>query len=309
MRIVVMGTGGIGGFFACRMAEARADVGVIARGQHLNAIRADGLTLRSEQGDVTVQVSVSDIPADLAPADLVVFTVKGYDNEEAADAIAPLMGPRTRVVSFQNGLAGVDLLAETYGAERVLAGVTYVPAVIEAPGMIRHTGPIDRFVVGALAPAGQEMVDRLASCAVDARLTLDVVADPLVHCWRKLVMLAPFSVISALTRLPLGAWIDPPETRALYVEGMREVVAVARAKGVDLDDGVVDQNLAFTLEKADRGTRGSMLEDLERGRRLELETLAGALLRDAADLGVPTPMLSTCYALLAPSVDGRPDAA
>ncbi len=307
MRIVVMGTGGIGGFFACRMAEAGADVGVIARGHHLDAIRAGGLTLKSQQGDGTVAVAASDAPADMAPADLVVFTVKGYDNATAAEAIAPLVGPETRIVSFQNGLAGVDLLAETYGAERVLAGVTYVPAVIDAPGVIRHTGPIDRFVFGALDPKSQDTVDRLVALGSNARITLDAVADPRVHCWRKLVMLAPFSVMSALTRLELGGWIDPPASRALYIAGMHEAVAVAQAKGVDLPDDVVDENLAFTLEKADRRTRGSMLEDLERGRRLELETLAGAIVRDGAELGIPTPMLSTCYALLAPSVDGRSD--
>lgn len=296
-----MGAGGIGGFLACRLAGAQAaEVAVVARGAHLEAIRRDGLRLLSQKGDVVARLAASDDPAALGPADLVVFAVKGYDNAPAAEAIAPLIGPGTRVVSFQNGLAGVDLLAERFGPERVLAGVTYVPAVIEAPGTVRHTGPVDRFVFGALDPAGQPAVDALAGAGRAAGLAVEPVADPLVHCWHKFVMLAPFHILSTLTRKPLGGWIDVPESRDLYVAAMGEVAAVARARGVAVADDIVETNLRFTLEVADRGTRASMLEDLERGRRLELETLAGAIHRDGLRLGVPTPAISAGYALLKP---------
>jgi 2-dehydropantoate 2-reductase len=301
MRVVVMGAGGIGGFLAVRLAAAStAEVAVVARGAHLDAIRRDGLALESAKGDATARIDASEDAAALGPADLVVFAVKGYDNATAVDAIAPLMGPQTRVLSVQNGLAGVDLLVERFGAARVLAGVTYVPAVIAGPGRIKHTGPVDRFVFGALEPAGQPAVDALAGAGRDAGLQMEPVDDPLVHCWHKFVMLAPFHIVATLTRQPLGGWIDVPECRDLYVQGMAEAAAVARARGVAVADDIVETNLRFTLEVADRGTRASMLEDLERGRRLELETLAGALHRDGQRLGVPTPAISAGYALLKP---------
>ena len=306
LRIVVMGAGGIGGFLACRLAAAKAaEVSVVARGAHLEAIQRDGLTLHAQKSDITVAMAASADPEDLGPADLVIFAVKGYDNETAASAIAPLMGPETRVLSFQNGLAGVDLLVKRYGAARVLAGVTYVPAVIEAPGIIRHTGPVDRFVFGALDPAGQPVVEALAAAGRKADLAMEPVEDPLVHCWRKFVMLAPFHIVATLTRRDLGGWIEVPETRALYIAGMEEVAAVARARGVALAEDVVEDNFRFTLDVAYRGTRASMLEDLERGRRLELETIAGAIHRDGQRLGVPTPTISAGYALLKPYLQGN----
>ncbi|MCR9221470.1 MAG: 2-dehydropantoate 2-reductase [Alphaproteobacteria bacterium] len=308
MRIGVVGMGAIGGFLAAKLAAQGAEVAALARGATLEALRADGLTLISRTGDVSVRLAaVSDAAADLGPVDLWLFTVKGQDSEAAADAIAPAVGPATRVLSFQNGLFGLEVLTRRFGAERVLGGVTYVPATVERPGLVRHTGPVTRCVFGPSAGGGSdEAANRFAALAQQAGLDIALLDDPTPEIWAKFVMLAPFHCVAATTRLALGAWRACPETLALFRTGMEEVAAVAAAKGVALPDGLIARNMAFTLETADPGTRASMLDDLERGKPLELDSSIGWLLQQARALDVPAPMHAACYALLKPYAEGPP---
>lgn len=312
MRIGVVGMGAIGGFLAAKLAAQGAEVAALARGATLEALRADGLRLLSQTGDVSVRLAaVSDDAADLGPVDLWLFTVKGQDSEAAAGAIAPAVGPATRVLSFQNGLYGLEVLTRRFGAEQVLAGVTYVPATVERPGLVRHTGLVTRCVFGPSAGAPVEGdVDAtaagFAALAEAAGIDVALLDDPTPEIWAKFVMLAPFHCVAATTRLALGAWRACPETLALYRTGMEEVAAVAAAKGVALPDGLIARNMAFTLETADPGTRASMLEDLERGKPLELDSSIGWLLQQARALDVAAPMHDACYALLKPYAAGPP---
>jgi 2-dehydropantoate 2-reductase len=248
---------------------------------------------------------VSDDPARIGPVDICLFTVKGQDTAAAAAAMGPMIGPDTRILSFQNGLAGVEALADAFGAQRVLAGVTYVPAAVEAPGVVRHTGAQSRFVFGPFTPgAGAPADAAFAEAGRAAGLEMVHLADPMPEIWAKFVMLTPFHLICGMTRSPLGAWIDVAETRALYRVGMEEVAAIARARGVVLPDGLVARNMAFSVDTADRRTRASMLDDLERGRPLELEATVGWLVRQARALGVAAPFHEMGRAVLLPHVGG-----
>lgn len=306
-----MAAGGIGGYLAARLlAAGTAEVAVVARGAHLQAIRSQGIWLESALGDFRGQPAVAAAtPREVAQAcgtpDAVIFAVKGYDTLSAAEAMAPLVGPDTAVISFQNGVAGLDLLAARFGRERVWPGVTYVPAVIDRPGVIRHTGRQNRFIFGPWGGGEEPRARRLAEAMVVAGI--EAIASPraLVEAWHKFVMQASFSSLSCLTRLPLGRWIHLEGLRELYRRGMAEVAAIARARGVPVDADIVERNLAFTLERADPEIRASMLEDLERGRPIELESLAGHAHRLGGELGVPTPVNTLFWQLLQPHLKPR----
>lgn len=306
LRIGLVGAGAIGGFLTAHLTRAGASVHVLARGATLAAWRDRGLTLSDDSGTFTVRpAQVAGAAADIGPVDLILFTVKGQDSASAAESMGPMVGPETCILSFQNGLAGVEHLAERFGADRVLAGVTYVPASVPEPGQVRHTGPVRRFVFGPLSGPVPDAARALAGLGQAAGLEMTLRDDPMPDIWAKFVMLAPFHLVSALTRLPLGGWIGVAETRAIYAAGMEEVAAIARASGVALPDGIVQRNLDFSVNTADPRTRASMLDDLERGRPLELEATVGWLVARAKALGVPVPVLAMGRALVLPHAGGQ----
>jgi 2-dehydropantoate 2-reductase len=289
MRIAVMGPGGVGGYLGARLAAAGQDVTFIARGAHLAAIREHGLALRSALGDVLIRpAQASDDPAAAGPVDLVIFAVKLYDTESAAEATRSLIGPQTGVVTFQNGVDSPVVLGRVLGPEQVIGGVAHIAAVIEQPGVIGHTGTMANFVFGELDGARSERVSALAAAldtaGVDHRVSADIERD----IWDKMAFLATFAGATALMRRPIGAIREDAETRAMLLAGLEEASAVACAKGIALPDDFVER----TLERCDRlpyEMKSSMLQDLERGRRLELPWLSGAIVRLGRELGVLTP--------------------
>jgi 2-dehydropantoate 2-reductase len=289
MRIAVMGSGGVGGYVGARLAAAGQDVTFVARGAHLAAIREHGLALRSALGDVLIRpAQASDHPAAIGPCDLVIFAVKLYDSEAAAEATRPLVGPGTGVVTLQNGVDSTELLARVLGQGHVIGGVAQIAAVIEEPGVICHTGTMANFVFGELDGARSERVVALAgalqAAGVEHRVSEEIQRD----IWDKMAFLATFAGLTALMRLPIGPIREDAETRAMLREGLAEASAVARARGIALPDDFGER----TLVRCDRlpyEMKSSMLQDLERGRRLELPWLSGAIVRLGRDLGVPTP--------------------
>jgi 2-dehydropantoate 2-reductase len=289
MRIAVMGSGGVGGYIGGRLAAAGQEVTFVARGTHLAAIREHGLALRSTLGDVLIRpAQASDDPGAIGPVDLVIFAVKLYDTEAAAAATRPLIGPHTGVVTLQNGVEGAELLARVLGREHVIGGVAQIAAVIDQPGVIRHTGTMASFVFGELDGARSERVDALLrslqSAGVDHRISEDIQSD----IWDKMAFLATFAGLTALMRLPIGRIREDAETRAMLRDGLAEASAVARARGIALPGDFVER----TLVRCDRvpyEMKSSMLQDLERGRRLELPWLSGAIVRLGRELGIPTP--------------------
>ncbi|MEY8841281.1 ketopantoate reductase family protein [Cribrihabitans sp. XS_ASV171] len=306
LSVAIVGAGAIGGVLAAHLGAAGASVRVLARNQTLEAWRRDGIAVTTDDGTLHHRPdAVSDDPAALGPVDLVLVTVKGQDTGAVIPAIQEMIGPDSRVLSFQNGLDGLERLTEAFGGERCLAGVTYVPASVTAPGQVRLTGPVRRFVFGPATPAAvSSHVEELARLGSIGGLRMEPTDDPMPAIWAKFTMLTAFHMVSALTRLPLGGWINQPETAALYARAMEETAALGRARGIDLPDGLVATNMQFSRETADPRTRASMLDDLERGRPLELDSTVGWLIRAAAEQGVPVPVHETCHALLKPHLNG-----
>ena len=307
MRIAVMGTGGVGGYFGGRLAAAGEDVTFIARGAHLDAIRASGLSITSDVGDVLIApAQATDTPADIGPVDHVLFTVKAYDTQAAGAMMAPLIGPDTMVVNLQNGVDGEEVLSAIVGPGHVVGGVAYISAHIEAPGKIAHAGKGAKLAFGELDGRLTPRIEALAAACANARIDCEVSEDIQASLWSKLAMLASVSAVACLTRLPIDAVARTSETAALMRAGMEEVVAVARAKGVKLSDDTVQRVLAFG-RGAGTSIKPSMLVDLERGKPLEVDHLSGAVVRAGKAFGVPTPFHSMAAALLAPLAKGRPD--
>lgn len=307
LNVGILGAGAIGGFFAVHLAQAGANVQVLARGATLEAVRLNGLVLDQDQGQLKIQPNaVSNKAEELGPVNFLIVAVKGQDTAGALADIGPMVGPETRLLSLQNGFAGLEIMAETFGADRVLSGITYVPARVLAPGHICHTGVVTRTIFGPYKQgAGHARGPELAKLMRSVGLDVSYMTEPLPEIWSKFVMLAPFHIVCALTRAPLGQWIDCPEARGVYKGAMAEVVAVAHAYGIALPSDVVERHMAFSLTKADRRTRASMLDDLEQGRTTELEATIGWLVRIARQLSVPVPLHDMAYALLKPLAGGR----
>jgi len=306
MKIAIMGAGGVGGYFGARLAASGEDVHFIARGEHLAAIRRNGLRVRSANGDVLVKPAhATDRPAEIGLVDLVIVAVKLWGTEDALRDAAPLVGPNSAVVSFQNGVVAADLIAKAYGRERTLGGVSNIAAVIESPGVIRHTGTMAVLSIGELdgkvSTRCQTFVDACTKAAIQARVS-DAIETAI---WEKYVFLVAASSMTSLTRLPLGAVREDPDTRALTRQLMSEVVAVGKAKGVALDADLVER-LMQRLDGMPREMVASMLGDLERGNRLELPWLAGGVAQMGQALGIATPANQFVLAALKLYINGRP---
>jgi 2-dehydropantoate 2-reductase len=306
MKIAVMGAGGVGGYFGAKLAAGGEQVHFIARGAHLEAIRNTGLQVYSANGDILVKPArATDNPASVGPVDLVIVAVKLWSTEQALRDAAPLVGPDTGVVSFQNGVVAVDAIAKIYGDQRTLGGVAQIAAVIEKPGVIRHTGTMAVLIAGELdgrpSTRAQRFVDACKRAGIEARLSDDIRKS----IWEKYSFLVGASAMTALTRLPLGAVREDPDTRALMAQIMSEVAAVGKAVGVRLDADLVEK-LLQRLDGLPRGMVASMLGDLERGNRLELPWLSGDVVQMGRELNVPTPANSFVAAALKLYINGRP---
>ncbi len=301
MRILVMGTGGLGGYFGGLLARAGADVTFVARGKHLAAVRARGLGVRSPDGDFTLPVRATDRPEDVGPVDLVLFTVKTYDVEPAGAAIRPAVGPETAVLCLQNGVDTESRLVARLGRGHVLGGVTYVSAAIEAPGVIRHTGLRGDITMGELdgrmTPRVRTIEDALRRAGVRVNVTKDIVRV----LWEKFVFICAMGGMTAVTRLGMGEVFAHPESRTMFRGLMEEAAAVGRARGIVLD-GVIDRLMRFVEDRirAEYDMRASLYHDLAAGRRMELDALSGAVVRMGNDAGVPTPLNFAVVAALRP---------
>jgi 2-dehydropantoate 2-reductase len=301
MKIAIVGSGGVGGYFGGRLAAAGADVTFIARGAHLEAMRANGLRIESPLGDVTVlPVRATADPTPVGPADVVFFTVKLYDTDAAVALLPALVGPETVVVSFQNGVDSADVLTRAVGAPHVAGGTAYVSAVVSEPGVIRHTAN-NTLIFGELDSHRSSRLERLLqvcqAAGIQARLSDDITID----IWTKFVWLSVFSGITTVTRLPIGAIRDDPDLLAMCQAAGMETMSVAHAKGVLLPPKVFADMIA-TFQELPPQVKSSMLEDLERSRPLELPWLSGAVVRIADELGVPAPTHRFIAAVLGPHV-------
>jgi 2-dehydropantoate 2-reductase len=299
MKIGVLGAGGVGGYYGGRLALTGADVGFVARGRHLAAIREHGLRIRAHDGDFTVRVAASDDPAELGACDAVLFCVKSYDTEEAAGLLPPLLKPATGVLSLQNGIDNEEKISARIGPGHVLGGVSFILTHIAEPGVVEQTGSVQRIVFGELDGSSSERTEALVAEFEGANIETEVSDDVRAVLWDKYAYLCALAGLTAATRLSIDELLSVAETRELFRRMMGEVVEVARAEGVELPSDLVDQKTAFSEQLAP-GSFSSLYHDLTSGRRLELDALHGELIRRARRHGIGVPVSETIYSLLRP---------
>lgn len=306
MRVAVMAAGAVGGYYGARLVAAGHEVIFFARGAHLEAIRRNGLRIESPLGSLHLkEVQATNSTAGVAPVDLVLFAVKLWDTERAAEQLKPLITSVTRVITLQNGVDSVGLLSPILGGDAVVGGSTYLATVIGEPGVISHTSAFARVRCGRLDgtsdPVLANYVEQIRAAGVDIVLTDQMQTE----LWKKFVLLSGTSSITASTRQPLGPIRDDPDMRTLFFTLMGESLAVGKAAGVafppDYQKELETQVAAFPPTM-----KASMAHDLERGNRMELDWLAGTVVRLGKKHGVPTPANTTVYAVLKPWRMGRP---
>jgi 2-dehydropantoate 2-reductase len=306
MRIAMMGSGGIGGYLGARLAHAGEDVSFIARGAHLEAMQRHGLRLESPLGNIGLShVRATDVPADIGFVDVVVFAVKLYDMEGAAAAIAPLVGPATRVVTFQNGIDSVDALARFVPRAQVVGGAAYISAHLARPGAVVHAGGVarPRFTLGG---RGDAMIEALQeACDRAGGIDLQTVEDIDQAIWTKFVMLCAFSGGTGLMRAAVGPILADPEARIFIEQLLNEGMAVASAAGHPMPSGF-EENVLSLWQSFSPETQSSMSEDLARGKPLELPWLSGRMHVLGSEFGVPTPGHSAVYRALHLYAKGTP---
>lgn len=298
MRILIAGTGGVGGFFGACLARAGHDVVFLARGTNLAALQSSGITVESTDGDFHLsRITAVERVAGLDPVALVLVTVKSYDTAAIARQIAPVVDEHTVVLSLQNGIENESLLASVLDLPPLMGAMTEIGAELVSPGVVRHVAEGTIFfgeMTGHESPRGRALAELFTAAGVRHRLSLEM---PL-RLWTKLAWNAAHNAVTAITHTTAGAAAGIPATADVLRAAMHEVVAVARAQGILLDPAHVDA----VVERSRRnlgGLRTSMLQDLERGRRLEHDAINGAVIRFGETIGVPTPVNRTLYGLLA----------
>lgn len=306
MRVGVMGAGALGCYFGGRLLQAGTEVAFVGRGAHLDALRRDGLRIESPSGDAHLTgLQASDDAAEIGPVDLVIFVVKLPDTEAAARAMAPMLGPDTAVVTFQNGVEGPDRIGAVVGPERMIPGTAIIPADIRAPGVVRHSAPFARLFFGERGGRPSQRCAALEGALVAAGVEAVQVGDIEARLWDKFVVLSALAAATAVTRLPIGRVLDDERSAPLFHDALTETAAVAEATCAALPSGAAERarTLAATFPP---GMRASMLDDLERSKPLELDGLSGAVVRLGRAAGIPTPTHAFALAALSPHAAGGP---
>ena len=301
MRFAIFGTGGVGGYFGGRLAQAGEDVTFIARGAHLAAIREKGLRVESLAGDFVINPArVSDDPAKMGSVDVVLVATKAWQVADVAQKIQPLLGAQTFVVPLQNGISAPDELSEALGKERVLGGLCRISAFIGGPGLIKHVGVQPYIAFGERDGTHSQRVEHLRAAFASCQgLTAAVPADIEAAMWDKFVFIAAISGLGAITRQSVGGFRAVPESRALLVNALDETIALARARGIHLPADQTERTLDL-IDKSSATIIASMQKDILEGRPSELEAQNGAVVRLAHALGLRAPTHEFIYDCLLP---------
>jgi 2-dehydropantoate 2-reductase len=308
MKIAILGSGAVGGYYGAKLARAGHDITFIARGAHLAAIRERGIEIRSPVlGDFVTQGRAEEDTSRVGTVDLVIVAVKTYDNPTALPLLGPMLGPETTVLTVQNGVDSPGEVAAVAGEARTLGGSTYIATALEAPGLIVQTGDHRRIVFGEAfgdLPRLSDRVKRIHEAFAGADIQSYPVEDGRVPIWEKFIFLAALAGFTGATRLPIGPVWSDPFIKSMFLAGAREIEAVARAEGVPVAADVVDRIIPY-VDKIPGSMRSSLLIDLQQGKRIEVESLHGTVVRRGAARGVPTPIMSTLYAVLKLHADGE----
>jgi 2-dehydropantoate 2-reductase len=300
MRFAIVGSGAVGGYYGAKLWQAGHDVTFIARGKHLDAIRARGLEIRSPLGDFVARTSAAEDTSAIGHVDCVILATKAYDNATALPKIAPMIGPASAVLTLQNGVDSVDECAAVVGERAVLGGSAYIAAAVEAPGLIVQTGTHQRIAFGEVFNSGSSVSSRVSAirdALAGAEIEAEAVPDARVPLWEKFIYLSPFAGFTGASRLAIGGiWKFRPVQETFY-EACREVERVARAEGVAVSPDTVKKIEGY-MGTLPPSTRASLLIDLQQGKKIEVEALQGAVVRRGKKTGVATPIHATLYAVL-----------
>ncbi|MDP6558679.1 MAG: ketopantoate reductase family protein [Candidatus Binatia bacterium] len=295
MRISVMGAGAVGGYFGARLAAAGQDVTFIARGKHLEAMKKDGLTVKSIQGDLHIRAHFASLPEETGAVDLILFTVKSQDTETAGKGLAPMMGEKTLVLSLQNGIDNSEKIAVLWGNERTLAGTPYIGARIPIPGSIEHSAA-GRIALGRLDGKIDDGTENISRVLTDAKIPCTISAEIRKILWSKLVWNAPFCALAAIAQTTVSGILQSDPLKTLALGCMEEVIEAASSQEIALGPSIVDETLNLSRNLGD--FKPSMLQDLEAGKPLEYEALNGFVLTTLRQAGKKAPINENLYALL-----------
>ncbi len=294
MKIAVIGAGAVGGYFGGRLAEHGFDVCFLARGATLAALRTEGLRLKSPRGDAALRVRATGDPAAIGPVDTVLVGVKAWQVPEVAPTLRPLLGADTCVLPLQNGVEAPAQLAAALGEQHVLGGMCRIISRLLAPGHVEHLGAEPTIALGELDNRKSARLERLRDTLARAGITAVIPPDIDVVLWEKFLLIAAMSGVGAVTRAPAGVLREMPETRAMLAGAMREIAAVAAARGVAMTADAVDRTLAF-IDTLPAESTASMQRDLMEGRPSELDYQNGAVVRLGREAGVETPLNRFLY--------------
>jgi len=297
MKILVMGAGAVGASYGARLAQAGEDVVFCARGENLRAMQERGLEITSIRGDLKLdKVAATANPRQFAPYDLILLCVKVYDTEAAAAAITGCLAPGGAIMTLQNGIENETRLAEIFGAGAVMGGNARIGSELVAPGKIVHktSGTIEFGELdGRITPRADAIAEAMRRAGIFGELSTDI----RLSRWDKLMWNAAFNTVTALTHRTVGEVLDDAEGYALVRNLMEEVRAAAAAEGVELSGERIAQVLAHSSRNL-RPVRTSTLQDLQRGKPLEVEALIGVVVRIARRRGIKAPISETIYALM-----------
>jgi 2-dehydropantoate 2-reductase len=301
VKIAIMGTGGVGGYYGGLLVRSGQDVTFIARGLHLQALREKGLQVRSVHGNFTVSPArATDNPAEIGPVELVIVATKTYHIDEAAQMIKPMIGPDTVVLSLQNGVDAAERIGAIVGVEHLLGSATWLSAAIEAPGVIGQYSQFRRIVVGEFNGQISSRARRAYDVLNSTGATVELVKNIAEILWSKFIFIASVSALGSLTRVTFGEFRAVPEAREILIEATNEVASIARAQGVTLAPDIIAKTMEF-IDNSAPNIKPSMQRDVESGRISELEAMVGIVVRLGIDLNVPTPVMRFAYAMLKPA--------
>lgn len=304
MKIAIFGSGGVGGYFGAKLAAAGEEVTFLARGAHLKAMQDGGLHVESPQGSFHLpRVQATDRPQAVGPVDVVLFTVKLYDVDASAATLQPLIGPDTVVITLQNGVEAMDMVAKHVGAEHVAGGAAYIVVVVDQPGHLRHT-TAQSLVFGERDGRRSDRLVAFEAAGKRAGFGAKASAQVEADLWVKFVRLSTWSGMTSVTRSPMGVVREDPALFGMMMTAIDEAIAVGTARGITFPSDIVESTLGM-IRNFPAASKSSMLEDLERGRRLELPWLSGAVVRLGKDVGVPAPTHQFITTVLTPFANGQ----
>ena len=304
MKIAAMGAGGVGGYFGARLQQAGHDVTFFARGRHLEAIRTNGLKVESPHGNACLKVRVLEDPREANVVDVVLFAVKLWDTETAAERLRPVVGPETAIIPFQNGVESTARLRKVFPEKAVLGGSAYIATRVKSPGVIEHTGEMSRLQFGPVLPSQKDKAVAFLAACREAKINAEIPDDIVRANWEKFVFLVAVSSATAVARAPLGVVRSDPDLRWLFEQAMRETWRLGRARGVALADDFVEARVKFA-DGLHADMKASLAHDLENRGRLEAPWLCGAVARMSEEAGLDAPVNRAVYAALKPYIDGQ----